>query len=91
MPAPWCLPQVAEAAEALLQRARGVDPQSPEPLQALASLQYEQGNAEQALQLLKQSMALWFKPQGQSEDEDDGDDDGDEEIEDAAEVSRAGQ
>jgi hypothetical protein len=83
-----CL-QVAGDAEGLLQQARSADPSSPEPLQALASLQYEQGNSEEALQLLKQSMKLWFRRQGSSdeEDDDDDDDDGDEEIPEA-EVSR---
>lgn len=56
--------------EALLQQARSVDPQSPEPLQALASLRYEQGASEEALQLLRQSMVLWFKPQGSGEESD---------------------
>lgn len=58
-------------AEALLQQARGVDPASPEPLQALASLRYEQGAAEEALTLLRQSMALWFKRQPGSGEESD--------------------
>lgn len=56
-------------AEALLQQASSEDPDSPEPLQALASLRYEQGQAEEALQLLKQSMRQWFRQQG-SDDED---------------------
>lgn len=69
-------PQVSSDAEALLHQARSVDPHSPEPLQALASLRYEQGAAEEALQLLRQSMALWFKPHGGSEDGSDSEDDG---------------
>lgn len=62
--------QVSSGVEALLQQARSVDPQSPEPLQCLASLRYEQGVSEEALQLLRQSMALWFKPQGSGEESD---------------------
>ncbi|KAF6265906.1 TPR-like protein [Scenedesmus sp. NREL 46B-D3] len=67
---------VAGDSERLLQQARSADPGSPEPLQALASLRYEQGSPEEALQLLKQSMKLWFRQQGSSDDEDDDDDDG---------------
>jgi len=83
--------QVSSDAEALLHQARSVDPHSPEPLQALASLRYEQGAAEEALQLLRQSMALWFKPHGGSEDdgsdsEDDGGGGGGSMEEEAAEV-----
>jgi kinesin family protein 5 len=74
--------QVAGDAEGLLQRARSADPSSPEPLQALASLRYEQGNSEEALQLLKQSMQLWFRQQGSSDEEEDGDE-GDEELPEA--------
>jgi kinesin family protein 5 len=74
-----CRLQVAGDAEGLLQQARSADPSSPEPLQALASLRYEQGNSEEALQLLKQSMKLWFRQQSSS----DGEDDEDEEIPEA--------
>lgn len=60
----------------LLQQARSVDASSPEPLQALASLRYEQGAADEALQLLRQSMSLWFKAHGSGEEESDSEDDG---------------
>ena len=46
----------------LLGEARGLAPTSPEPLQALASLRQQQGKEEEALSLLRQSLALWFKP-----------------------------
>eukprot|EP00878_Enallax_costatus_P016578 GHUV01017394.1.p1 GENE.GHUV01017394.1~~GHUV01017394.1.p1 ORF type:complete len:317 (+),score=108.87 GHUV01017394.1:512-1462(+) len=61
---------VAADAQVLLQQASSVDPDSPEPLQALASLRYEQGQAEEALQLLKESMSKWFRQQGSEEEED---------------------
>jgi kinesin family protein 5 len=61
---------VSSSVEALLQQARSVDPHSPEPLQALASLRYEQGSSEEALALLRQSMGLWFKAQGSEEESD---------------------
>ena len=48
--------------EASLSEARSLSPGSPEPLQGLASLRQQQGKDEDALQLLRQSMALWFKP-----------------------------
>ena len=59
--------------ESTLNEARGLAPSSPEPLQALASLRQQQGKDEEALQVLRQSMALWFKPapeEDESEQED---------------------
>lgn len=74
-----------------MQRARGVDAQSPEPLQALASLRYEQGAAEEALQLLRQSMGLWFKPQGSGEGSDSEEEGrGDEAMEEEGDEVREG-
>eukprot|EP00898_Chlorokybus_atmophyticus_P005602 jgi/Chlat1/6042/Chrsp4S06330 len=45
--------------EALLQRARVVDAESPEPLQALVCVRIEQDRADEAHALLMQSMHLW--------------------------------
>ncbi|PRW32682.1 UPF0661 TPR repeat-containing -like [Chlorella sorokiniana] len=55
--------------ESTLNEARGLSPDSPEPLQALASLRQQQGKDEEALQVLRQSMALWFKPAPEESDE----------------------
>eukprot|EP01023_Acetabularia_acetabulum_P012665 TRINITY_DN1593_c0_g2_i1.p2 TRINITY_DN1593_c0_g2~~TRINITY_DN1593_c0_g2_i1.p2 ORF type:complete len:365 (+),score=89.46 TRINITY_DN1593_c0_g2_i1:162-1256(+) len=52
---------VIQECDALLREARNVDNDSPEPIQALASLRYEQGLAEEAMALLKESMGKWFK------------------------------
>lgn len=54
--------------ESTLNEARGLAPTSPEPLQALASLRQQQGKDEEALQVLKQSMAMWFKPASEEEE-----------------------
>lgn len=55
--------------ESTLNEARGLAPNSPEPLQALASLRQQQGKDEEALQVLRQSMALWFKPAPEESEE----------------------
>lgn len=55
--------------EASLSEARGLSPGSPEPLQGLASLRQQQGKDEEALQLVRQSMALWFKPAPEDSEE----------------------
>jgi hypothetical protein len=44
-------------------------PASPFRLQDLASLRQQQGKDEEALALLRQSLALWFKPAEDSEEE----------------------
>ncbi|KAL4421299.1 hypothetical protein ABPG75_010590 [Micractinium tetrahymenae] len=66
---------VAAEVEALLGEARHLSPASPEPLQSLASLRQQQGKDEEALGLLRQSLALWFKPapeEPESEGEEEG-------------------
>jgi hypothetical protein len=44
-------------------QAKAIAPDSPEPEQALASLQYELGNSAGALQTLKTSMKKWWRPE----------------------------
>lgn len=59
---------VAAEVEGLLGEARQLSPTSPEPLQSLASLRQQQGKDEEALALLRQSLALWFKPAPEESD-----------------------
>jgi hypothetical protein len=51
---------------------------------------YEQGRQDEALALLRQSLALWFKPEGSDEEEDDDDDGDGEEEEEGEEEEGAG-
>lgn len=50
-----------EEADSLLQEARNLWPSSPEPLQALASLRQVQGNNDEAMVLLQESMSKWYR------------------------------
>jgi hypothetical protein len=43
-------------------QAIAICPENPEPLQALASVQYEQGNPEVALATLRESISKWWTP-----------------------------
>lgn len=60
--------QVAGECEEVLARARGVCPDTPEPLQKLAVLRLQQGRREEALDALRQSLATWYKPRRQPGD-----------------------
>jgi len=71
-PPPAALAGVEAEVESTLNEARGLAPSSPEPLQALASLRQQQGKDEEALQVLRQSMALWFKPSPEEPEEEEG-------------------
>jgi hypothetical protein len=65
----WQLAEVEAECEALLQQATTVDASSPEPLQVLASLRNEQGRAEEALEVIKRSVAMWLPPEGADDDD----------------------
>jgi hypothetical protein len=56
--------------ECALMQAAVIAPTSPEPLQAEASLLYEQDKAEEALALLKRSIAMWRPVMEDDEDSD---------------------
>ncbi|KAL0027944.1 hypothetical protein WJX79_005156 [Trebouxia sp. C0005] len=54
------LDSVAAECQQLLNRAGRIFPDSPEPLQVLASLKVEQQKPDEALQHLRESMQKWF-------------------------------
>lgn len=45
-------------------QAVAICPGNPEPLQALASIQFEQGNLDTALETLRGSISKWWQPAG---------------------------
>jgi hypothetical protein len=57
----------AEECRSLMDRARRLHPASPEPLQALATLRSLQGFPDEALDLLRQSIACWQPQEGSPE------------------------
>lgn len=68
-------------------QAADVAPNSPDPLQALASLRYEQGDVPEALTTLRQSISKWRAPprtggarDSMHADDDEDDDDDDEDM-----------
>lgn len=61
-------PALAEC-EQLLGEAQSLWPHSPEPLQALCSLRRLQSREEEALALLQQSLALWYRPEASEDKE----------------------
>lgn len=57
--------------ESALSEARELAPGDPDPLQCLCNLRRVQDEREEALNLLRQSMALWFVPEKEDDDDDD--------------------
>ena len=73
---------VADECDSLLMRAREADGRSAEPLQCLASLRVLQGQSDEALEALRQSMAIWRHGRKGGASKGDDDDDGDDDDED---------
>ena len=48
--------------------ASGLLPHSPEPLQALAALRFEQAQLQEATKLLRKSVAMWLQPDNDDDD-----------------------
>ena len=61
--------ECAEECRSHMDRARRLHPASPEPLQALATLRSLQGFPDEALDLLRQSIACWQPQEGAAEAE----------------------